>query len=46
MEHGSMMRSGRGMTKAGYICGLIGVFLATASFILGLFLRFRHLGLR
>ena len=46
MEHGSMMRSGRGLTKVGYILGVIGVFLATASFIFGLYWRFRHMALR
>jgi predicted RNA-binding Zn-ribbon protein involved in translation (DUF1610 family) len=39
MEDRWMDRSGRGMTKAGQICGIFGVFFASVVFILALFLR-------
>lgn len=42
MEERLMDRSGRGMTKAGQICGIFGVFFATVVFILALFLRMRR----
>ena len=34
-----MERSGHGMTKAGQICGIFGVFFSTVIFILALFIR-------
>ena len=39
MEHGAMQRSGRGMTKAGQVCAIIGVFLATINAIVGVYLE-------
>ena len=39
MEERWMERSGRGMTKAGQICGIFGVFFATVVFILALYIR-------
>ena len=44
MEHGSMQRSGRGMTKTGQVCAIVGVFLATINAILGVYLNMRGLG--
>ena len=37
MEQHVMDRSGRGMTKAGQVCGIIGVFLSTVTFILNVY---------
>ncbi len=39
MEERWMERSGHGMTKAGQICGIFGVFFSTVIFILALFIR-------
>jgi predicted Zn finger-like uncharacterized protein len=44
MEERLMRRSGRGMTKAGQICGIIGVFLSTVSFIINVVLFVQRLG--
>ena len=36
-----MDRSGHGMTRAGQICGIFGVFFATVVFFLALCIRLR-----
>jgi hypothetical protein len=44
MDEHLMKRAGRGMTKAGQICGIIGVFLAVLNVILNVVLLVKRMG--